>query len=300
MARQKYDRSSKWLIEEQGIGLLRLAGVSTALRSRALQPEVVQPATLPDGLLQVTLAGVAEPRLYLIEVATYPEKRVAEQMHDDIMLVRQARGCLPEALVLVLREKGTYRVPKTLEERSEGGWTTSAITWNVLEVWTLTAEAILNGPDVGMVPLAPLAQFDGSPEVVLQRCRTRIDREGGQQQDTLLAVTQTMASLRFDHPDWLSILGGKKTMIESPLIQEIVSEAEQRQKIADIVDILRARQWEPSEELQAALARIADPTKLRRLLATAVVSAGLSAFEKAVQAELPTPSTRGKRRKAAD
>jgi hypothetical protein len=57
VARQKYDRGSKWLIEEQGVGLLHLAGVPTALQSRALQPEVVQLATLPDGLLQVTLPG---------------------------------------------------------------------------------------------------------------------------------------------------------------------------------------------------------------------------------------------------
>ena len=38
------------------------------------------------------------------------EKRVVQQVQDDIMLVRQARGTLPEALVLCLCPRGRYRV----------------------------------------------------------------------------------------------------------------------------------------------------------------------------------------------
>jgi hypothetical protein len=42
----------------------------------------------------------------LVEVATYPEKRVVDQVQDDIRLVRQARGVLPEAVVLCLCPRG--------------------------------------------------------------------------------------------------------------------------------------------------------------------------------------------------
>ena len=36
----------------------------------------------------------------------------------------------------------------------------------------------------------------------------------------LLAVTQVMTRLRYNDPSYWAILGGKKTMMESPLIKE--------------------------------------------------------------------------------
>ena len=48
-----YDRSSKWLIQHYGDSLLKLAGVERIASWRPLQAEVVQPAQLPDGLIEV-------------------------------------------------------------------------------------------------------------------------------------------------------------------------------------------------------------------------------------------------------
>ncbi len=50
--------------------------------------------------------------MILVEVATYPEERVVQQIQDDIRLVRQARGVLPEAVVLCLCPRGEDRVPQ--------------------------------------------------------------------------------------------------------------------------------------------------------------------------------------------
>lgn len=44
--------------------------------------------------------------------------------------------------------------------------------------------------DVSVVPWVTLMAHDGPPEPLLRRCRERIDREGGDQRDNLLAVTQ--------------------------------------------------------------------------------------------------------------
>ena len=49
----------------------------------------MQPRKLPDGLLEATFAGVKKPSLVLVEVATYPEPRVVDQVSDDLRLVRQ-------------------------------------------------------------------------------------------------------------------------------------------------------------------------------------------------------------------
>ncbi len=95
MSQQLFDPSGKWMLEEQGASILYLAGARSVVSCRARKAEVVQPRQLPDGLLEVRYAGSAKPGLVLVEVATYPEKRVVQQMQNGIMLVRQARGVLP-------------------------------------------------------------------------------------------------------------------------------------------------------------------------------------------------------------
>ncbi|MBI1914574.1 MAG: hypothetical protein HYS12_07525 [Planctomycetes bacterium] len=71
MARQESDKSNKWMVRHQGRGILFLAGLRDVQRCQAVQPEVVQPRQLPDGLLEVCARGQRTPDPVLIEVATY-------------------------------------------------------------------------------------------------------------------------------------------------------------------------------------------------------------------------------------
>ena len=73
---QPYDRSSKWLIQHHGDSMLWLARVRNIRAWRAAQAEVVQPRRLPDGLLEVRLEDETGDDLFLLEVATYPQRRV--------------------------------------------------------------------------------------------------------------------------------------------------------------------------------------------------------------------------------
>src|SRR6266540_1729695 len=105
MARFRYDRSSKWMIEHFGNLLLWLGGVRDIASWRAVQSEVVQPRQSPDGLLEVQRAGQTKNDLFVLELATYPDPRIMEQALDDVMLVFQDRRVLPEVLILVLHPK---------------------------------------------------------------------------------------------------------------------------------------------------------------------------------------------------
>src|SRR5205807_1755194 len=78
---------SKWLIERRGNAILYLGGTRGIQSWRSLQADVVQPRRLPDGLLVALLYGQQEPDLYLVEIATYPEHRVAAQVLADMLLV---------------------------------------------------------------------------------------------------------------------------------------------------------------------------------------------------------------------
>ena len=76
----EYDKSGKWLIQHHGDSILRLAGVDDIETWKALQAELVQPRRLPDGLIEVRRRGESDLDLYLLEIATYPEARVVEQV----------------------------------------------------------------------------------------------------------------------------------------------------------------------------------------------------------------------------
>jgi hypothetical protein len=286
-------------LEEHGVGILYLGGARGVLSCKARKAEVVHPRKLPDGLLEARFADSAEPRLVLVEVATCPESRVVKQVQDDIRLVRQARAVLPEALVLCLCPRGDYRVPQQAEEKSTLGWTTESLSWKVVELWTLSAEELLAAPNVGVVPFASLAHYDGPPEVLLQRCRDRIEREGGAQVENLLAVAQVYARLHFDKPEWLGILGGRKMLIEFPIIQEIGAEFARAARVKTILLVLSARFGEVSSTVAAGLEQVKDEEGLTRLTGHAATCTNLQNFEDSLHKELPAPppaSTRGKRR----
>ena len=139
---QPFDKSSKWLIQHHGDSMLRLAKVKNIRAWRPAQAEVVQPRRLPDGLLEVRLEDETEDDLFLLEVATYPERRVGKQLTGDLMLVYLDRGELPEAVTLVLRPKGKYRIPRSRNLRSRHGLSSCRLKWRVVE---LTSSALPNG-----------------------------------------------------------------------------------------------------------------------------------------------------------
>jgi hypothetical protein len=297
MAEPIYDLSGKWLLEHQGRAIALLGGLRDVIRCKSVQSEVVQPRQLPDGLLEVRLRGKREPVLLLVELATYPEKRVVEQMMDGLRLVRQVRGVLPDGLCVVLHPKGKYQVPQEGTAQSALGWSQEALSWRVLEVWTLSAEKMLAGPDVGAVPLVPLMNFDGPPEPLLRRCRDRIDREGGEHRANLLAVTQTLMKLRFPQQEFLDLLGGSRAMIESPLIKEIVEKtrAETRQK--DIEEDIQARFGPLPESARASLEGLTDKAKLGTLRRFANTCLTMEAFlERLAKETAPAPAPISSRR----
>ena len=84
MAHYKYDRNTKWMVRKHGDSILYFGGVRQVRRWRALQTELVEPNKLPDGLLEVYFQGRNTPDYFLLEIATYPEKRALVQALKDL------------------------------------------------------------------------------------------------------------------------------------------------------------------------------------------------------------------------
>jgi hypothetical protein len=117
------DKSAKWLIGHHGGAILRIGGVTDLDRWQAAPTDLVLPAKLPDGLILAWRAGRNRPEPHVVEIATYPETRAAEQALRDLLLVYLIRGEVPNVLVLVLRPKGQLRVPDRAQRSSPDGVT---------------------------------------------------------------------------------------------------------------------------------------------------------------------------------
>ncbi len=272
-----YDRSSKWLIEHHGAALLRLGGISVVQSCRALQAELVQPRQLPDGLLEVKLTDQADSVIFLVEISTYSERRLLDQVIRDLALVFLDRNEVPEVLTVVLQPKGQYRVASPHELASRLGWSRLQFSWRLVELWELSAADLLAANDVGLVPWVPLTKFDELPEAVLRKCRKRIDAQAATgEHANLLAVTQVLTRLRYNEPGLLAILGGKQIMIESPLIQELVAERAQKA----ILLVLQDRFGTVPPEIISALQPVQDEKKLDELVVWASRCPDLEAFRK--------------------
>ena len=291
MQRQRFDRGSKWLIEKHGDLLLRVAGVTDVGRWRPVPTEVVQPRQLPDGLLEVERPTGRS--LYLIEVQTYSDNRVPEQLLDDLTLVYQSRGQLPEAFVFVLRPKGQVRVAPTVEVRR--GDTFLAAGWRVVELWTLEADALLRTAEPALMPWVPLANFTGDTEALLRQCRQVIDdRADPAEAANLLAIAQVFASLTVRDSRLIHRVFGEIPMImDSPIMQELVAVKNAERMHRAITRCLQRRFGTVPDDLRAQITTVSDDDRLDELNFAAGTCADLDAFRRRLASPAGDPAATG-------
>jgi hypothetical protein len=111
------------------------------------------------------------------------------------MLVYLDRGELPEAVTLVLRPKGKYRIPRRWNLRSRLGLSACSLKWHIVELWTVRAEELLKTGDVGLIPWVPLTDFPDPPETMIRRCRDAIEeRAPSEVRADSLAVSQVLTN----------------------------------------------------------------------------------------------------------
>jgi hypothetical protein len=80
-----------------------------------------------------SITAVAFCLWFIIEIATYPEPRVLEQVLRDSMLVFLDRGKLPEVLTLVLHPRGKFRLSGKAELTSRLQLSRWVARWRVVK-----------------------------------------------------------------------------------------------------------------------------------------------------------------------
>lgn len=279
MARQRYDRASKWLIEHHGDQILRLAGVVDIVRWQAINPELVQPLQLPDGILEVERPNQWKAELFLIEIQTYADHRLEEQVFDDLMLIYQTKRVLANAVVLILQPTGQVQVARSKEIRSSVGTTILSGSWPVVELWRMPAAPLLDLHEPGLVPWLLLMQHSPSDEIFLQECRKLIDEKAPEaERDNLLTVSQILGGLCYNMEVLSSIFGGKEVMIESPILKELMDEREARTMQRVVLRFLKARFETVPTDIKNAIEMTSNRDKLDALVDWAGLCSDIDAF----------------------
>jgi hypothetical protein len=283
----EYDKCGKYMIQRHGNMILHLGGVANVASWTPLQAELVQSRRLPDGILEVRIAGQDKPDIFIVEIFTYPDARVPSQVVCNAALTFLDRGVVPEIIVLFLHEKGNVAASDSVELKSRRGLTTLNLSWKAIKLWEVPAEDLLAIGDVGLVPWVPLAKSTDDPERLIRRCRARIDAAvpSSPERENLLAVTQFLLGLRYNEGplrDKLrELLGGNKAMIESPIYQEIVEqsrrEGETRARRKDVLKILVKRFGDTARDLAVELDAV-EYDRLEDLLERAIDCPDLESF----------------------
>ncbi len=286
------DASCKWMIQHHADAIIRMAGYRHIASWKALQAEPVHLRRLPDGLIEVYRPGRREPIVFVLEVSSYPYKRLAEQVSDDALVVRLERRFVPEVVALVLHPRGKRPTPSKLILLSEEGFTRIEVSWKVVELWKVPAAELLAAGDIGLIPWVPLAQFDGPPEPIFRVCRERIERDAPEEErENLRVVTHFLAGLRYNDPGVFQLLGGTKAMmkVKSPLLRELFDEATQKGKREGkreatetaLVTFLVSRFGTKAEAVKADLKKVRDD-RLKDLLVLAGTCPDLDAFHQSL------------------
>jgi len=274
MESHPYDRSGKWLIEHHGDSILRLAGIRRIVDWRPVPGEVVQPRQLPDGLLEVLLRGRKKFVPFVVELATYPERRLVRQLVRNAMLVYLDRETLPEIIAVILRPKGRQPIPTETEITSPLDGSRCRLKWRVVKLWEVPSADLLKVADVGLVPWVPLTQFSEPPKKIIEECRRRIDADAPEtERQNLLAVTQVLTRLRYNSEKLFQILGGGDSMLELPFLDEILNKV----RAEDILDVLESRFGTRPDDLADELRALGEK-ELKALNRFAAVCPDLEAF----------------------
>ncbi len=123
------------------------------------------------------------------------------------------------------------------------------------------------------------------------RCRDAIEQNAPSgEKENLLVVTQVLAYLRYNDLGLLTILGGRKIILESPLLDDIfiekygnlLTEKTRETYHRNIITVLETRFGAVPRELADEIKSVADEDQLQKLVQTAASCPDLGALRRAV------------------
>ena len=256
-----------------------VAGVTGFTSCKAVNPVMVHPKRIPDGVLEVTFPEHPTPSVFLVEVTTYPDKEERDQVLEDIALILLERRVVPEVISIVLSARGKQTLEGEHEKTSRHGHTTLTCKWQVINLWELPAQRLLDLNQPGVLPLVPLTQFSEEPAEMMELCRERIDRLAPpEQRDNLLAIAATMTAFRYNESALFDIFMRRLTVTDNPFLAGIERQCELRTTQRHIFKALEQKFGDVPEGIKARVTSITDTDRLDTMFDKALRCESLQAF----------------------
>src|SRR5712691_2019650 len=158
---------------------------------RSLDKELKSQHLFADGLLEIILNGILA--LLHIEFQTYDDPEMQVRLLEyNVLASRQYGHCPVYSYVIYLRRTaGVAESPFVREFPT--GQVIHQFHYQVIKLWEVPAELILQLGMVGLLPLLTLTEGGKKPEVV----REMIDRLAAEREMDLLAIARVVGGLVF-------------------------------------------------------------------------------------------------------
>lgn len=164
---------------------------SEAVFVRSLDVELQNQHLFADALLEVVLYG--ESALLHIEFQTYDDPEMEVRLHEyNVLASRQYERRPVYSYVIYLRKTKKIAV-SPLVRKFPGKKDVHHFFFDVIKLWEIPAEMLLQMGWTGLLPLVTLARGGKRPEAVKQM----IDRLAEAQEFDLLAISQVVGGLVF-------------------------------------------------------------------------------------------------------
>lgn len=190
---------------------------------RALDVELQNQHLFADALLEVVLYGVSA--LLHIEFQTYDDPEMEVRLQEyNVLASRQYERRPVYSYVIYLRKTGGVAV-SPLVRTFPGNKDVHHFFFQVIKLWEVPAELLLQMGWTGLLPLVPLTEGGKRPEAV----KEMIDRLASVQEFDLLAISQVVGGLVFKKGSELDWFRKRFSMFqdilrESWVYQELVEE----------------------------------------------------------------------------
>lgn len=225
---------------------------------------------------------VGNTEILHLEFQRSPDADLPLRMASYALRIRERYGQMARQILILLEDSpAARRIPTMFEEES------ARIEYQIVRLWEQNPQAILNSQCLGLIPLVALM---GKPDQVTERleaCVTVLSTwiQSGQEQQDLLALAVLLGSLQPGTQTKIEAFIRSRRMVdlmESPLLQKWLSEAEQRGEAVGerqmLVKLLSRKFGPLSETVQEKLATITEPEQLERLMDAAIDVASLDDF----------------------
>lgn len=195
------DVAAKVILQVAPVDLAGLAlPGAQVLGARPLDTTLPALALTMDKLFRVELEGAAEPHMLHIEVAANWSSRVPRQAFEYWSLAHRACDDLA-SVVICLKPGQKQGAPRGLYERVVRGRRTVRFEFDVIRVWELRVDDVLDGGKLGLLPFIPF-MAGATTDHVEHAMSTLASVEPAQRRGDLQGALAAFANNIFPDVDW--------------------------------------------------------------------------------------------------